>query len=351
MASITLQHVRHLYGSNIALDEVSLHVEDGEFLTILGPSGCGKSTLLRIVAGLERPTSGQILIDGEDVTSLGPKHRDIGMVFQNYALFPHMSVKENIAFGLRARRVSRPEVDAAVADVAALLELGEFLHRKPRQLSGGQRQRVALGRALARRPRVLLMDEPLSNLDSALRDRMRAQLRRLHHRLGVTTLYVTHDQQEALALSDRVAVMNRARIEQVGKPADVLLRPETAFTAGFVGNPPMNLLDLPHPASPEHGEVTVGIRPEDLGLACGAQRRIDLDVLVEAMEPTRDGTLLHGLWRDRPVVARLPEGSPLPHPGSHATLSAPLEQLTYFCPRTGERLARPAEALAEAQCS
>ncbi len=355
MASISLEHVVRSFGNQTVLNDISLEIADGEFLVLLGPSGCGKSTLLRTIAGLEQPSSGRVYLDGEDVTQAQPGERDIGMVFQNYSLYPHLSVKENLAFGLRARRTPRHEVDAAVGRVASLLELQELLARKPRQLSGGQRQRVALGRAIARRPRVILMDEPLSNLDSALRDRMRVQLRRLHQKVGLTTLYVTHDQQEALALADRVAVMRAGSIEQVGPPEEVLLRPATAFTAAFVGSPPMNLIHIPDPGSEAEQEITIGIRPEDLILGALSGPSISLEVSVEVLERTRDGLLLHGLWRDREVVAKLPLEADRPAAGSITTLSASIDHLAYFCPDSGRRLDLPhserAKTLAAAQCS
>ena len=247
MARVRLERVTKRFGNVKAVDGVSLDVEDGEFFVLLGPSGCGKTTTLRLVAGLEYPDEGHIYIDGRDVTFLDPKDRDVAMVFQNYALYPHMTVFQNIAFPLELRRrelgLSRAEIKRRVEEVARLLRIEELLSRKPGQLSGGQQQRVALARALVRRPKVWLMDEPLSNLDALLRLHMRAELKKLQKELGITTIYVTHDQAEALSMADRIAVMNRGRVVQVGTPDEVYLKPAHSFVATFVGTPPMNLVE------------------------------------------------------------------------------------------------------------
>ncbi|WP_326794440.1 ATP-binding cassette domain-containing protein [Streptomyces sp. NBC_01808] len=284
MTSIGLDHVVMRYdGTQAAVDDVSLEIEEGEFFVLVGPSGCGKSTLLRLLAGLERPSSGTVRMDGSDVTELTPRLRDVAMVFQNYAIYPHMTVGGNLGYGLKVRGVPKREAAARVREVADLLGLGDLLKRRPATLSGGQLQRVAMGRAIARRPRAYLMDEPLSNLDAKLRVSMRAELEQLHRRLGVTTVYVTHDQVEAMTLGSRAAVLRAGELQQVAAPQELYARPANAFVAAFIGSPPMNFalgtarkdglglagFDLRLPA--EHrppvaaGErVLVGIRPEEL---------------------------------------------------------------------------------------
>jgi len=285
MASVELEHVEMTYdgGEDAAVEDVSLTIEDGEFFVLVGPSGCGKSTLLRLLAGLEFPSAGAIRLGGEDATEHSPGDRDIAMVFQNYAIYPHMSVRRNIGYGLRVRGGSRDEVAARVEEVAGFLGLTELLDRRPGSLSGGQLQRVAMGRAIARRPRVFLMDEPLSNLDAKLRVSMRAELERLHRQLGVTTIYVTHDQVEAMTLGQRAAVMRAGRIQQVDAPQRLYSHPANAFVAAFIGSPPMNFavgemdggrlrfggfeLAIPEQLRPpvRDGEgFLVGVRPEDL---------------------------------------------------------------------------------------
>ena len=244
MAGIVLEHVTKVYGGDVvAVDDVSLEIESGEFLVLVGPSGCGKSTLLRMLAGLEEVTSGEIRIGGRDVTDLPPRDRDIAMVFQNYALYPHLSVGENIAFGLRLRKEPKDVIYERVAWAAKLLDLTPYLDRKPKELSGGQRQRVAMGRAIVRKPQVFLMDEPLSNLDAKLRVQMRADIAHLQKELQTTTVYVTHDQVEAMTMGDRVAVMANGVLQQVDAPQRLYDRPENLFVAGFMGTPPMNLLE------------------------------------------------------------------------------------------------------------
>jgi len=302
MAAIELEHVTKVFsGGVVAVDDVSLRVEDGEFMVLVGPSGCGKSTLLRAIAGLEDITSGAISIGGRDVTDLAPRHRDIAMVFQSYALYPHMSVRENLGYGLKVRRTSKAEVKRRVDEVATLLGLDELLERKPAQLSGGQRQRVAMGRAIVREPQAFLMDEPLSNLDAKLRVGMRASLAQLHQALGVTTVYVTHDQVEAMTLGQRVAVMRDGRILQVDAPQHLYEQPRDLFVAGFIGSPAMNLVEATiddgdvvfgefrvplaaarRPAA-RSGEVVLGIRPEsfeDAAFAAAELPAIDVSVVV-----------------------------------------------------------------------
>ena len=256
MSAIRLEHVTKSWGAARTVDDVSLTADEGALLVLLGPSGCGKSTTLRLIAGLEQPDQGTVTIGGADVTHMTPAQRRIAMVFQSYALFPHLSVAENIVFGLRVRRVSRGERDARLKRVAELVGLGQLLDRKPSQLSGGQRQRVALGRAIIAEAKVCLMDEPLSNLDAKLRHEMRTEIRALQQRLGMTMVYVTHDQTEAMTMADRVVLMRDGRVEQNGTPEQLYNRPATAFTARFIGTPPMNLI--------AEGECQVGIRPEDI---------------------------------------------------------------------------------------
>lgn len=290
MAEIKLERIRKTFGRVVAVNNLDLTVADGEFLVLLGPSGCGKTTTLRCIAGLEKPDAGHVVIGGRNVTELPPSRRGIAMVFQSYALFPHMRVAENIGFGLRMRHVPKSQIRKAVQEVAALLQIGELLDRYPAQLSGGQRQRVAVARAIVMKPEVLLMDEPLSNLDALLRLQMRAELKRLHREIGTTTVYVTHDQVEALSLGDRIAVMREGMIVQLDHPNMVYERPATTFVAGFIGTPPMNLLhgkvvggeeglavvisdfSIPLPASAvgtinPGNSVWVGIRAEHIGVS------------------------------------------------------------------------------------
>jgi sn-glycerol 3-phosphate transport system ATP-binding protein len=256
MSAIALDHVSKNWGAMRAVDGISLTADEGSLLVLLGPSGCGKSTTLRLIAGLEQPDGGTITIGGADVTHLSPAGRKISMVFQSYALFPHLSVAENIVFGLRVRRVSRADRDARLKRVADIVGLGHLLDRKPSQLSGGQRQRVALGRAIIAEARVCLMDEPLSNLDAKLRHEMRTEIRSLQQRLGMTMVYVTHDQTEAMTMADRVVLMRDGRIEQIGTPEELYNRPATAFTARFIGTPPMNLIT--------RDDRLIGVRPEHI---------------------------------------------------------------------------------------
>jgi len=301
MSDIVIDHVTKIYPGGVrATDDVSLEVESGEFMVLVGPSGCGKSTLMRMIAGLEDVTEGAILIGGRDVTELSPRHRDVAMVFQNYALYPHMTVRKNLGYGLRVHKTPRADVERRVAEVARLLGLEELLDRRPAALSGGQRQRVAMGRAIVREPAAFLMDEPLSNLDAKLRVSMRAELSRLHERLGVTTVYVTHDQVEAMTLGQRVAVMRDGRIQQVDAPQNLYHQPANLFVAAFIGSPSMNLVEatvtdgsvdfagftLPlasgrRPARP--GKLILGIRPEsfeDAAFADPTLPQIEVEVSV-----------------------------------------------------------------------
>jgi multiple sugar transport system ATP-binding protein len=299
VAGIVLEDVSKVFGGGVvAVDDVSLEIESGEFLVLVGPSGCGKSTLLRMIAGLEDATAGTITIDGRDVTDLPPRSRDVAMVFQSYALYPHMSVRENLGYGLRVRKTPKKDAERRVREVAKLLGLEEMLDRKPAALSGGQRQRVAMGRAIVREPKAFLMDEPLSNLDAKLRVSMRASLASLHSRLRTTTIYVTHDQVEAMTLGQRVAVLRDGKIQQVDTPQALYAHPTNLFVAAFIGSPAMNLVEadiadgvlsfagyrLPVRAA-QQGRVVVGIRPEALHDAAFADLSLpQIDVTVEVVE-------------------------------------------------------------------
>lgn len=264
MGGISLKHVRKAFGDTVIIPGADLEIEHGEFIVFVGPSGCGKSTLLRLIAGLEDLTGGQILIDGEDVTGVPPAKRGLAMVFQSYALYPHMSVRNNIAFGLKMAGEPKEQIDAKVARAAATLNLTDYLERKPRQLSGGQRQRVAIGRAIVRQPKCFLFDEPLSNLDAALRVNMRVEIMQLHQQLDATMIYVTHDQVEAMTMADRIVVLNKGVIEQVGSPLDLYHKPNSVFVAGFIGSPKMNLISGPF--ATKYKAATVGIRPEHIAI-------------------------------------------------------------------------------------
>ena len=321
MATLSFKEVKKTYPGDVAvIHGLDMEVGDGEFIVIVGPSGCGKSTLMRMVAGLESVTEGEILIDGKVVNQLEPAERDIAMVFQNYALYPHMSVFENMAYGLKIRGLSKSEIRERVEAAADILELGQLLERRPRQLSGGQRQRVAMGRAIVREPKVFLFDEPLSNLDAKLRVQMRLEIQKLHRRLQTTSLYVTHDQVEAMTLAGRMIVMNRGRAEQIGTPAEVFEKPASTFVAAFIGSPPMNLipvridtlrrvrdqkgvgLNVPGrhiPASLEDRECYLGIRPEHMELHAPG-----ISMEIEMIEVLGSEQLIHGRHDDTPVVVR-----------------------------------------------
>jgi sn-glycerol 3-phosphate transport system ATP-binding protein len=325
MAQVHLKNITKTYGKGAKAVEVihgiSIDIADGEFIVMVGPSGCGKSTLLRMVAGLEEITGGDIVIGERVVNELEPKDRDIAMVFQNYALYPHMSVYENMAYGLKIRKFSKADIDSRVQVAAKILELGALLGRTPRQLSGGQRQRVAMGRAIVREPAVFLFDEPLSNLDAKLRVQMRLEIQKLHRTLGTTSLYVTHDQVEAMTLGQRMIVMNAGRAEQIGTPAEVYGRPATTFVAGFIGSPPMNLLNgkvgrdgryfaldsganvtLPAPVEALiDRECILGIRPEHLVLGGSG-----ISLQVEMVEALGADVLVHGTCGGQSLVIRAP---------------------------------------------
>jgi sn-glycerol 3-phosphate transport system ATP-binding protein len=303
MANVTLRSVRKAYPNGFeAIKGVDVEVGDGQFCVLVGPSGCGKSTLLRMVAGLETITGGEIDIGGRIVNQIEPAERDIAMVFQNYALYPHMSVYNNMAYGLRNRGMPKPEIDTRVQEAARILELGAMLERKPGQLSGGQRQRVAMGRAIVRQPKVFLFDEPLSNLDAKLRIAMRVEIRKLQRRLNTTSIYVTHDQLEAMTLADVLVVMNGGQVEQIGNPLHIYQKPATTFVASFIGAPPMNLLPLGSDdlRSQLGGDAAgaagvLGIRPEDFVISNGAtEGGVALDLVVEAIEHVGAETFVYG---------------------------------------------------------
>lgn len=265
MARVVLKDIQKSFGAVEVIKDVNLEIEDGEFCVFVGPSGCGKSTLLRLISGLEDSTSGIVTIDGQDMTNKEPSQRGIAMVFQSYALYPHLTVRQNIGFGLSLAKMPKPEIAARVADVAETLQLTALLDRKPKELSGGQRQRVAIGRAIVRDPKVFLFDEPLSNLDAALRAQMRVELTDLHAKLGTTMIYVTHDQVEAMTMADKIVVLNAGRVEQVGSPMELYERPASPFVAGFIGSPKMNLFE--GKAAQSMGCTTYGIRPEHIDLS------------------------------------------------------------------------------------
>ena len=317
MANVTLRNVRKTYAGGFeAIKGIDFNVGDGQFCVLVGPSGCGKSTLLRMVAGLETITGGEIDIGGRVVNDVEPAQRDIAMVFQNYALYPHMSVYNNMAYGLRNRGMKEPEIDSRVKEAARILELGAMLDRKPRQLSGGQRQRVAMGRAIVRQPKVFLFDEPLSNLDAKLRIAMRVEIRKLQRRLNTTSIYVTHDQLEAMTLADILVVMNGGQVEQIGNPLEIYQKPATTFVASFIGAPPMNLMPLHSDeiksqlaADGRSREAGIlGIRPEDFVISNdSAAGGIALDLTVEAIERVGAETFVYGTrQREQQGVAANP---------------------------------------------
>jgi len=364
MANVVLRNVHKTYPGGVdAIKGIDFEVGDGQFCVLVGPSGCGKSTLLRMVAGLETITGGTIDIGGRIVNDIEPAERDIAMVFQNYALYPHMSVYNNMAYGLRNRGMPKPEIDTRVRDAAQILEIGQLLERKPRQLSGGQRQRVAMGRAIVRQPKVFLFDEPLSNLDAKLRIAMRVEIRKLQRRLNTTSIYVTHDQLEAMTLADILVVMNGGVVEQIGKPLDIYRKPATTFVASFIGAPPMNLLpvnandlgellaalqlDVP-------GDAILGVRPEDFTMfGVTSPGGLALELVVDAIERVGPETFVYGTRaRDgtaqtvsaKPgelppgeIIVRLP-GEAAPGIGERIKIAAPREKLHLFRSDGGGRI-------------
>ncbi len=356
MAGLKLQAVSKSWdGKTQVIQPLDLDVADGEFIVMVGPSGCGKSTLLRMVAGLERVTSGDIWIDRQRVTEREPKERGIAMVFQNYALYPHMSVEENMAWGLKIRGMGKAHIHQKVLEAARILELDNLLKRRPRELSGGQRQRVAMGRAIVRDPAVFLFDEPLSNLDAKLRVQMRLELQQLHRRLKTTSLYVTHDQVEAMTLAQRVMVMNKGVAEQIGTPVEVYERPASRFVASFIGSPAMNLLEgkvsIDGCRFEADGGVaialggqrllwagrkmTLGIRPEHIALSSQAAGGIPWT--IDTLEMLGADNLVHGRWGTQKMVVRLSHQA-RPQPGSTLWLHLPEEHLHFFESENGQRL-------------
>ena len=323
MSAIALQDVAKHWGESRALDGITFSADPGSFVVLLGPSGCGKSTTLRLIAGLDTPTSGTIRIGGRDVTRLPPAQRGLSMVFQSYALFPHLTVAENIVFGLRVRKV--PDREAKLKRVADLLGLENLLARKPSQLSGGQQQRVALGRAIIAEAPVCLMDEPLSNLDAQLRGEMRREIRQLQQRLGITMVYVTHDQTEAMTMADRVVLLRNGRIEQVGSPEELYARPATAFTAGFIGAPPMNLMKL------NGGGTLTGVRPEDMRIGGDG-----LPARVESVEYLGADSLIAVRFREQPFLVRVP-GKASARTGDEVKVAWDRQHEHRFDSRTGGR--------------
>jgi multiple sugar transport system ATP-binding protein len=348
MASIQLNNIVKRFGSFIGVENMSLDIADEEFLVLLGPSGCGKTTTMRMIAGLEHPTDGQIVIGGEVVNEIDARDRDVAMVFQGYALYPNMTIYDNIRFPLRMRKVPADQHDRLIRRAADMVELGAFLERKPGALSGGQRQRAALARAVVREPQVFLMDEPLSNLDAKLRASMRVQIKHMQRHLKVTTVYVTHDQIEAMTLADRIVIMNRGVIQQVGTPDEIYSDPANTFVAGFIGSPPMNLLDgearegifrsegvtVPCPENVS-GRVTLGIRPEDCTVG-GAH----LQGLVYGVEPTGDTTYLTVQTGKRAVEIKAARDFRAAIDTS-ITIGFDLSRL-YFFSETGDRIRRSA---------
>ena len=372
MAEVSFHEVTKVFpNGTTAVDTLNCTIADGEFMVLVGPSGCGKTTALRMIAGLEEPTSGAVAIGGEVVNGVSPRDRDIAMVFQSYALYPHKTVLQNLAFGLRQHKVPNAQIVERVREVSSLLTLDELLDRKPAQLSGGQRQRVAMGRALARSPRVFLLDEPLSNLDAQLRTQLRTDLKQLHQRFLTTTVYVTHDQVEAMTLGDRIAVMSDGKLLQLGTPQEIYRRPANVFVAGFIGSPPMNLLsataadgrvhagdlELAVPGVPA-GELVIGVRPEALRLMTDAAAEHAMPVRVEVVELLGHETIVYGSLRghrvatasttpgieslppERAIVVARLDARRQPAVGETINLGMSLEDVHLFDATSGEALSR-----------
>jgi multiple sugar transport system ATP-binding protein len=367
MASVTLEGVRKIYddGRRVAVHDMDLEVADGEFVVLVGPSGCGKSTTLRMIAGLESISAGRLLIGGRVVNDIPAKDRDIAMVFQNYALYPHMTAYENLAFALKLRRMSEREIDARVREAATILGIEELLDRTPRQMSGGQRQRVAVGRAIVRKPQVFLFDEPLSNLDAKLRVQMRREIARLHRQLGATMVYVTHDQVEAMTLGDRIVVMHAGRVQQIDAPLALYERPRNTFVAGFIGSPSMNFVtgeivrdqfrargngfEVQLPAewravgekradtSGKGLEVVLGIRPEDVRVASTQTDGRAVRMRLDLIEPMGNEIFVHASAGDHELTARV-SPQPLPDPGAEVALTLDASRMHLFDAATRESL-------------
>jgi len=333
MANVEFRNVSKVFGTNTIIPALNLNIESGEFVALVGPSGCGKSTCLRMLAGLEEPTTGSIFIGGHDVTDVSPKNRGVSMVFQSYALYPHMTVHDNLAFPLRMAKLAANEIEKCIQEVAAMLDLSDLLARKPAQLSGGQKQRVAMGRALVRKPKVLLFDEPLSNLDAQLRVRVRSEIAALHERIKSTIVYVTHDQVEAMTLADRIAILNKGSLEQAGPPLEVYGRPQTRFVASFIGTPPMNFVKASslHGAQVPNGTTTVGFRPEATELD-GSDSRSMIKIgtgRVTLVEPLGSTTHIHLRLGEEAVVAEA-RGTPLQRLGDELVVSTERRSLFFF---------------------
>ena len=352
MANLALRDLVKRYGKTEVLHGINLEVHDGEFVVFVGPSGCGKSTTLRMIAGLEDITSGSVEINNAVVNNLEPKQRNIAMVFQNYAIYPHMSVRKNIGFGLRTSTLSKSEKQARIVEVATMLGMADYLDRKPNELSGGQRQRVAIGRALVRDPAVFLFDEPLSNLDAQLRTQMRLEIKKLHHRVGTTIIFVTHDQVEAMTMADRIVIMKDGHIQQTGTPAEVYHSPSNTFVAQFIGAPSMNMLPgvldsdglalwnggrlgAGLASSGDPHEVTIGIRPEDL-VPVNPENAI-VEGTISVIEPLGSETLLYVSVGDLELIASGP-GRDAPQPGTKISLGADLDNLHLFDKASGVAL-------------
>ena len=328
MAPITFEHVTKRFGDTVAVDDLNIDVEDGEFLVLVGPSGCGKTTALRMLAGLEDISDGRILIGTRVVNNVPPGARDVAMVFQSYALYPHMTVYDNLAFSLRNAKLPKAEIDRRVNDAAEVLELKEYLQRKPKQLSGGQRQRVALGRAIVREPAAFLMDEPLSNLDAALRVQTRAEILKLQQRLETTTIYVTHDQVEAMTMGDRIAIMSKGKLQQIGTPEELYTRPANTFVARFIGSPAMNLMPASVIGVGNSGQLA-GFRPEHVQLGNTRAGSAHYQATVEVVEYLGDEQLAHVRLGDQEVVVKLPV-DPRLSAGEQETFSVPLQKVLLF---------------------
>lgn len=355
MSNVILQKIVKSYGRIEVVHAIDLEIEAKEFVVLVGPSGCGKSTTLRMIAGLEEITEGELSIDDRVVNRVAPKDRDVAMVFQNYALYPHLNVAENIAFGLRIRKESKEHIAQSVEEVGNILGLTPYMERRPADLSGGQRQRVAMGRAIVRRPKVFLFDEPLSNLDAKLRTQMRAEIKRLHKRLGATSVYVTHDQVEAMTLADRIVVMNEGIIEQIGTPMELFLNPANTFVAGFIGSPPMNqlqgviqnastgtqvkvkdiLLKLPSTMNIEDGrEVVVGVRPEHLSIKA-SDASTAIPISLNLVETLGSEALLHATVADEPLIIKAETHGDIDHLQSVSQVYAPANLIKLFDAQTG----------------
>jgi multiple sugar transport system ATP-binding protein len=361
MATVTFDHVSKRFGEVTAVSDLNLEIKDGEFMVLVGPSGCGKTTSLRMIAGLEEITEGDLRIGDKVVNDVAPKDRDIAMVFQSYALYPHMTVRDNLAFGLKLRKVPKTEIEKRIQEAAGILQLEKLLERKPKELSGGQRQRVALGRAIVREPAVFLMDEPLSNLDAKLRVQTRAEIARIHQRLGTTMVYVTHDQVEAMTMGERISVMSMGLLQQVGTPQELYGHPKNRFVAGFIGSPAMNFTDIavntgdltsggfsfPVPARYTESikgagnTVTVGFRPEHLELGDVGGQTGTVDGTADVVEYMGNEELLHVHVGDQEIVA-IVDSSHHVRPGDAVKLRLPIDQLHLFNTETGDAISSAA---------